>query len=224
MSSDENDARTKARIVNHMNKDHGASLSRYLEYYSRLPQEATQGATIEDVTFSYMILRTAASTRHLVPLDPPLRDWSEARPRLIKMDQDALEGLGRSDIVLDRYIAPRGFHAVVFVACVLTYAAFVRRAHFEPGSWLHDALLYDYPGFARFCRTIQPFLFPAMAAQHLSEAIWFARTRLHKYNVERFTRLWWVWMISIFIEGVGAMIRVDDMAEDRRSAKEKQKH
>jgi hypothetical protein len=176
-AADAADAATKARIIQHMNADHTASLARYLEFYCRLPRaRAEHSPRLEDITFEYLILAcggghsnnsnnnsnnsndknkttaapapASAPARHVIPLDPPLTHWSQARARLVRMDAAALAGLARSATTVRRYRAPRSaLHITVFAACVLTFAAFWRRANFRPGALLYDRLLV--PGSRR---------------------------------------------------------------------------
>ena len=150
--------------------------------------------------------------------------WSEARTRLADLDAQAVNGLGRSNVTVKKYERPFGFMAVVFAACCLTYTAFSRRSNFQPGSLLYDLILNRVDGFAKFCFMIQPFMFYPMIIGHLVEATWMARTRLRKYSVPTFSRLWWKWFLSTSIEGVGAMIRIDRIAQEEEERKASAAH
>jgi hypothetical protein len=310
---DSDSAVTKARIIRHMNADHAASLARYLEFYCRLPRaRAERNARLEDITFEYLIVTCGGSSssgsnnnndkhknsaaptppptpapapaRHVIPLDPPLARWSDARARLVHMDAAALAGLARSATAVRRYRAPRSaLHVAVFAACVLTFAAFWRRANFRPGALLHDYLLVPgsrrpqqqqqqppqaHPSsqqllpqrqqqqgqqqrwqqtatkttqdptaaaaaeagaqgfgarFAHFCYTIQPALITAMLAIHVAEAAWMHATRLRRYNVPLLSRVWWAWMLSTFVEGVGAFQRLDALVREEEEEAERKK-
>ena len=214
----ETKAKARARIVKHMNTDHGDSLSRYLEFYNRLPKKMTAEARIEELRSEYMIIESRSS-RNLIPIDPPLaEDWSDARTRFTQMDRAALTGLGRSDLVITRYVPPTGFHLVVFLACVATYVAFCRRANFSPDSFFVYRLLglHHLPWLARFCYSIQPLLFPFMIVLHIAEATWLHVVRLSPFGVETGSRLWFTWILSIAVEGVGAKIRFDRLVEQQR--------
>lgn len=202
----------------HMNKDHRASLERFLEFYNGLPRSSAQGAELEEVTLSHLIIRSP-KTRSIIPLEPALRDWSELRPRLVAMDGAALAGLGRSDVVVDAYVAPRGFHAVVMLACALTFLFFYRRGNFAPGAWQFDAVLHRVPRFATFCATIQPVLFPGMLATHVAEAVWLHFARLKRYNVPILGRLWCTWFASVFLEGIGGIRRFDALVQKKKTEK-----
>ncbi|KAI9832441.1 MAG: hypothetical protein M1826_001765 [Phylliscum demangeonii] len=211
---DDHDTKTRQRIVKHMNEAHEDSLSRFLEFYCRVPSSMIKHAQLETVALDHLVL-TSGHGRHFIPLDPPMSSWADSRRRMIDMDRAALTGLGRSSITVDRYLPPRGFHAVVMLACVLTYLSFCRQRNFLPGSFLYDRLLYRVEPFAHFCRSIQPLLFPLMVAIHVTEASLFAWWRVSKHIVPPFTGLWWTWVISNFLEGYGAWQRFDGLVRQR---------
>jgi len=202
------DAAAKQRVIPHMNADHQDSIVRYLEHLLNVSSFAARNARIEDMTLNSVTVRSN-SKRYVIPLEPPMDSWRDARERLVRMDKDAIQALGRSDITVKEYRRPRGFHAVVFVACALTFAAFCRMSNFLPGSYLYEVVLKHFPGFASFCAKIQPILFYTMFAVHAGEAITMAKTRLRKHSVPVASRLWWTWVLSTLIEGVGAFQRFD---------------
>lgn len=150
--------------------------------------------------------------------------WSEARARFADLDAQALEGLGRSDITVKKYRKPTGFMAVVFAAVLLTYIAFSRRSNFQPGSSLYNMLLGHVKGFARFCYRVQPLVLYPTLVIHLAESIHMHQSRLRKYNVPMFSRLWWTWIGSTMIEGVGAFIRIDQVVKEEEMKKGGAKH
>lgn len=59
---------------------------------------------------------------------------------------------------------------------------------------------------------------------HMTEAVWMARRRLRKHSVPTFSRLWWKWFLSTFVEGVGAFIRFDRMVEAEKVKRANAKH
>ena len=140
------------------------------------------------------------------------------------MDAEAVAGLGASDITVKKYKPPRGFMTVVFVACALTYTAFCRRANFEPGSVLYETLLAHVPRFAKFCHIIQPLLFWFMIVLHAGETVWMATRRLERHTVRMFSRVWWLWVLSCFVEGVGSSVRFDECVREEKARKEGMKH
>ncbi|KAI9681259.1 MAG: hypothetical protein M1817_002541 [Caeruleum heppii] len=220
---DEKAAAARKRIIDHMNQDHQDSLVRYLQFYCRQPTPIAQHARIEDITLEHMIL-TAKNARLIVPFQPPMETFAEVRERAAKMDHEALEGLGRSDITVQEYRRPKGFHLVVFITCLTVYIVFSTQGNLVPGFLLHDKALVFVPAFARFLQTIQPTLIFLMVVIHATEGFLFERTRLYKYNVPRLSRLWWMWMVSVCIEGYGSFQRIDRLVQSQREAKMKRKH
>ena len=180
---------------------------RYLEHHCKQSSYASRNARLVDIDRSSMTISSSRDQSHKIPIQPPISSTREARERLIEMDRDAMKALGRSDISVREYRAPRGFHAVVFWACVFTFALLFRRQNLLPGSWVHDAVLRYVPSFAHFLVVVRPWVFGGMVASHLTEATFMAWTRLRKHSVPFGSGLWWTWMLSTFIEGFGAFQR-----------------
>lgn len=132
-----------------------------------------------------------------------MESYRDARERVVQMDKDCLSGLGRSDVTVQEWLPPKGFHAVIFAAVVITVVAFSRRDWFAPGSQV-DAIS---PAFASFCFAIQPVLVPAMLIIHASEVVYMIRSRLAKHNVNVRTLVWWKWTSTTFVDGIGSFQR-----------------
>lgn len=216
------EAAAKQRIVSHMNADHQDSIVRYVEHYCKVSSLAARNARLVDITLGSMSIE-AAGKKFSVPLEPPMQSWREARERLVQMDKETLAGLGRSDITVKQYTRPRGAHAVVFTVCALTYVLVSRRANALPGSFIYDHVLSYSPGFASFVAQVQPIVLALMVGIHVVEASVMAR-RLQRHNVAPLSGLWWQWIASCFIEGFGALQRVDALVQQGRREKEKQQH
>ena len=218
------DTAAKKRIITHMNADHQDSLIRYLEHYCNLSSFAARNARLTDITLDGMTIASSGTKLHDVPIKPPMTAWSEARPRVVDMDAEAAEGLGRSNVTVKRYKEPRGFMTVVMVACLLTYVAFSRRSNFTAGSMLYDMLLWYVPRFSNFCWKVQPLVIYPMVVVHAGRAIYMERSRLRKHTVKMFCGIWWLWMVSTFVEGQGAFMRFDEAVRDEEERKAKAKH
>lgn len=218
------DAAAKQRIITHMNNDHQDSLIRYLQYYAQLSSFSARNAHLADISFDSLTILSSSSTPHTIPIKPTMTSWSEARPRVVAMDAEAVAGRGLSDITVKKYKPPRGFMTATFVACALSYLAFCRRSNFEPGSVLYDALLKHVPSFAKFCRIIQPFLLGFMVVLHGGETVWMAKSRLEKHSVRMFSKVWWMWMLSCFVEGYGSGFRFDECVREEMARREGMKH
>ncbi len=218
------DEAAKQRIITHMNKDHQDSLIRYLQYYAQLSSFSARNAHLADISFNTLTVLSSNGTPHAIPIKPPMTSWPEARPRVVAMDAESIAGLGGSDITVKKYKPPRGFMTVVFVACALTQISFCRRTNFEPGSVFYDVLLKSVPGFANFCRIFQPVIFWLMTVLHMGEVVWMAKSRLEKHTVRMFSRVWWMWALSCYVEGIGSFIRFDECVREEKARKEGMKH
>ncbi|KAF2236615.1 hypothetical protein EV356DRAFT_574895 [Viridothelium virens] len=217
------DNAARKRILDHMNADHQDSLSRYLEHYCRLSSWAARNAKATEITLSQLDIDASGKT-HQVPLNPPLGSFRDARERMVKMDQDSLKGLSRSDIKVTEYQQPKGFDLVVFSAVVLTLLAYCKRSNFLPGSWLYDNLLSNIPGFARFSFVIQPLVFYGIIVIHSIETAFMVSSRLNKHSVPIYGGLWWKWTLTTFIDGICSFRRFAAIVERKKREKEKQRH
>lgn len=196
-----------------MNKDHQDSVIRYAEYYGEASRFESRNATIKDISLEKLIL--AAGGKSLaIPLDPPMGSFIDARVRLVEMDKQAVAGLNRSRITLKEYRAPTGFPAVVFAVCLGTYILLSRKANMLPGSLLYDNILKYVPSFAHFSYTLRDYVIWPMLAIHITEAYIMTNT-LKKHSVPLFSRLWWLWTTSCFIEGFNAFQRIGQYEKEK---------
>ena len=218
------DEAAKQRIITHMNKDHQDSLIRYLQYYAQLSSFSARNAHLADISFNTLTVLSSNGTPHAIPIKPAMTSWPEARPRVVAMDAESIAGLGGSNIAVKKYKPPRGFMTVVFVASLLTHISFCRRTNFEPGSVFYNVLLKSIPSFANFCRIIQPVMFWSLIVVHAGEAVWMAKSRLEKHTVRMFSRVWWMWMLSCYVEGFGSFVRFDECVQEEKARKEGMKH
>ena len=218
------DAAVKQRIITHMNTDHQDSLVRYLEHFCHLSSFSARNAKLEDISFESLTIASSKNTQHVISIEPPMVAWAEARERVVAMDAEAVKGLKRSNIIMKRYKEPSGFMAVVFIAAAISFALFSKRSNFEPGSFLYNHVLRYAPGFAKWCYKIQPLLIILMVTIHGGEAVYMVTGRLKKHSVPRFGMLWWKWMLSTYIEGVGAFVRFDRIIKEEEEKKLKAKH
>lgn len=206
-------------IIKHMNADHADSLQLYLQAHCGITAREARGASLEDLSLSHLILR-AQGTRYVVPINPPMKDYSEARGRLVALHKESLQKLGRSDVTLTKYRAPRGLQAVIFALCLYTYASCFRRENLLPGSFVYENLGFKYvPDFAHFVYKIQPLLFPTVVGIHLLESALLAVKRLKPLGVPFMSGLWFAWVASTFVEGFGAFQRIGQIVKEERAKK-----
>jgi hypothetical protein len=216
------------QICAHMNADHRETLGFFLQVYCRVSAKEAKSAELEEIRLSGMTITTTTSTsppataqktHYFVPFEPELSSISEVRQQVVKMHHHCLKTLERCDITITEYRPPTGFPAVIFTTCMLTFAAFSRRANFQEGSSLYSLVLRHVPSFAVFCYTIQPLLITLMVAIHLSEALYMWFYRLKPHNVAFGSRLWFCWFVNDFIEGYTAMQRFDALVAEERAKK-----
>lgn len=216
MAEEQTEAAARERILFHMNTDHQVSLIAYLRVYCKVTVKPSYTAKMEDINLLSMVISYGGS-RYSVPFDPPMKSIRDARSRLVDMHSRCLEQLGESDIIIREYTRPRGFHAVVFTLCLSSYICLSQRSNFLPGSILYSAIFQYFPKFAYLCYVVQPALLATMILIHVVEAGLMAVRVLKPHRVPVFSRLWWKWMVSTFIEGFGAFQRTERIVQKERA-------
>lgn len=215
-----NAADTKNFIIKHMNADHQKSLAMYLRVYCHVPASEAKSARLEDISLSDLLL-SARGTRYTVPLDPPMASFSETRGRVVAMHKECLQKLGMSDITINEYRAPRGVGAVGFAVCLAAIVGFCQRDNFVPGSLVYETIGLDsFPGMARFCYKVQPYVFSFLVGAHAIEATLLALLRLKPHGVPFLSAGWTSWVLSTLVEGFGAWVRFDRLVKQKRGGKE----
>jgi len=208
-----------------MNADHQRSLSYYLQHFNELSASAASKPLLRDITFSSLTIQSADGKPHTIPINPPMKSWSEARTRTVEMDREARAALGISSILITSYEPPRSpLHVTVLALCLLTFVIFVTRAWIVDGTWVYDALLPWFPGGPTWFLGIAKAIALPVLGLHLGEAYWLDRSRLRKHGVEKGTALWYKWIASCFIEGMGCFQRIDATVKRKTLEAEKARH
>jgi len=218
------DAAAKQRIITHMNTDHQDSLIRYLEHFCHVSSFSARNAKLADITFDSLTILASNGKPHTIPIKPPMTSWSEARPRVVAMDAEAVAGLNRSNITVKKFRGPKGVMGVVFVAAAVTFVVFSKRSNFEPGALVYDTVMRHVPNFNKFCHKIQPLVLYPMIALHSWEAYNMDQTRLEKHSIPRFSKLWWKWIFMTFIGGIGLFKSFDSIVEEEEAKNANAKH
>lgn len=203
------------RVIGHMNKDHHDSVVRYLEAFHSVSSPIAQFATISSMQPTHLTI-TALGSTYRVPFDPPLKaDYSDARQRLVALDQDCIAKLGRDPVTIKKYTLPAGVgQTSVAVVCLFTFVLLARRETLAPGADSPLRPLADkFPGVFENLWKAQPWVFYPLAAIHTFESFWMGRTRLAKHSIPTFSPLWFTWSLSTLIEGFGSFERFDDMVK-----------
>ncbi|KAL2157751.1 hypothetical protein VTH06DRAFT_5019 [Thermothelomyces fergusii] len=233
-----------------MNADHRADMRHILMHYGAdppvPPSYFTDGGAdplMLDIDLDRFTVRLPATDGvHAVAFDPPLRSWADRRERLVAMTRAAREaatppssssssspGDGAAVVVVDEYMAPRvPWDLAVFVAVLVYYAslALVRAGLAGPGGGgaaAERALdAARFPGGAAGFRWLVDALALPVLGIHLAETWWLERSRLRRFGVRRGSRVWWLWVGSVFIEGAMAFRRFDIVVERLRREREEE--
>lgn len=203
-----------------MNTDHQDSLVRYLEYYCKLPFSMAKSAQLEDITLDSMIIANGMG-RFIVPIEPPMSTFSEARLRLVNMDEQATNGLGRSKIVVDTFVWPEGLHLVAVTLIIITWMLTITPGHFGPDSIYGAHVLRGNVMLMNFHIAVQPFVLALLVGVHAVELVWFVPARLLKYNVPLLSITALLWASDVMIEGYGSIRRFNKIVESKSIQKAK---
>lgn len=181
-------------------------------------------AQITDINLNEMKI-SYHGKQAVIAFDPPMKSFSEARERLVQMDQDALKALGRSDIPITKFIPcyTNIYHLLNFSICITTLVVFSSASNFKPGSLLFNNLFFRFPGFANFCLNIQPYLFGIMLCIHTVESTLMVN-KLTNHGLTPADTLWWQWAGTCFVEGFTSFRRLNGLIKERKEEKEAKKH
>ena len=158
---------------------------------------------------------------HNIAFDPPLKSYAETRERVVQMDKECLQALGRSDITIKEFAPPTGLYAVEFVVIIAFFLSYSQRWWFARGEVVERFL---GPSFASFSWNIQPLLFNFCVVLHAAEMFYFMQYRLRKHSVDMASSVWWLWSATTFFEGLFAFYRFSNLVKKKLEAKDKQKH
>jgi len=177
-----------------------------------------------DIDLNQMKFSCGGQT-NTITFDPPMKSLREARERLVQMDKDTLQILGRSDIAVNRYIPPyvKLGHLFNFTQCLLVYLLLPRGANFRPGSLLYDNVLSIVPAFARFVLQVRWIVLPLMLAIHSTETFYMAN-KVKRHGLSSADAVWWGWIGSSFIEGLTSFWRLDELIAEKQREKDAKKH
>ncbi|KNG50265.1 integral membrane protein [Stemphylium lycopersici] len=218
------DAATKQRIIKHMNADHHDSIRRYLEAYASKSMFQSRSAQMVDINLHQMVF-SCGGEQAVVAFDPPMKALREARERVVQMDKEALQVLGRSDIPITKFIPPYAHlgHLWNFTQCVLAFVLLPRPQNWEPGSFLYDHALYLIPWFANSVAHFGWIVFAMMLPLHAAEGVIMAK-KLARHGCTFLDAVWWKWVGTCFVEGITSFWRLDALIEEKRQEKEAKKH
>ncbi|KAK3297887.1 uncharacterized protein B0H64DRAFT_393334 [Chaetomium fimeti] len=173
---------------------------------------------------------------HRVVFEPPLAGWAERRGRLVEMTRVAREALGvvaedgdaggdhgagaggeKAVVVVNEYMAPRvPLDLAIFVGILAYYLSFglVWMGYVTPGSLTAQVVeAVRFPGGVEGFVWLVETIFVPVVVLHVFETWLLERTKLQKFGVKRGSAVWWMWVVSVFIEGAMAFKRFDIVVE-----------
>jgi Protein of unknown function (DUF2470) len=235
-----------------MNADHVSSLSLYLQHYAQLSPSASSSPKLVDISYTHLTILDNTGTEHEIPIEPPLRTWSDVRMRLKTMDEDSRQALGLSSsssssgpssspipstskpkdeprIIIDKWTAPHTPFQLLVVALMtyfFTSQALLRLGFLSRGTFIYEHILVHYPGGADRVLAWNWSLVPALVmGVHVVEVLvldlYILRAAEGKYGISRGQKLWWKWVLSTSVEGMGSIFRIRGLVEERRRELEK---
>lgn len=171
---------------------------------------------MKEISLENMAIQSRDGKLHLVPFEPPMASYAEARKRVVAMDVAAREALGLGDVEVDRFTPARGVALCVFVSVVFYFFCFFSLPWAVPGSAVYSFWDTSFPGGFEVYKWVVRMIFIPVLGIHIVEVITLDMTRLRKYGVQRGSGLWWSWMGSCFFEGAPAFWRFDKLVEEKR--------
>lgn len=210
-----NDVARKDRIISHMNREHTRELSHLLRHYNRLSSSQAAKPSLRDISLETMHIR-AGGLNHDVTFTPALKSWDDVRTRLVEMDATSRGALGISDVYVTEYRPPHGLGLAFFIGVVSYFCSAIALPWIVPGSLPWTILSKVFPGGPTWYIWLVRVIFVPVLTIHVVEAYFFDKLRMKKHGVERWSGLWWAWEISVFLEGVSAMWRVDEIVAEKR--------
>jgi hypothetical protein len=185
-----------------------------------------------DITLTSITLRLPRSdTVHSVAFNPPLAEWGERRARLVEMTKSARAALGIADgdegVVVNEYMPPRvPYDLAIFLAVPIYYFCF----WLVWMGWVGEGTVVGgvvegvrFPGgVGGFTWLVRTIFWPVLGI-HVAETWWLERSRLRRFGVRRGSGVWWLWVVSVFIEGAMAIKRFDIVVERLRREGKKER-
>lgn len=194
----------KAKTITHMNQDHAADLAAILRHHSGLTEAQAAGAEMVDidlVTLRVSVVDLKGTpTIYDIPIKPPMGSWGDRRVRLVEMTLEARKALGVKEFYL-----PEGW-GILSCLGVMWYflsAAVVFSGNMKPGSfaWRFVKAIH-FPGGPKLYVDLVTYLLIPMLIVHGGEAMYMATSRLAPKRVPVGSKVWLLWVVCAFFEGV----------------------
>lgn len=216
---------SKESIVKHMNTEKTDSIRHCLQAFNGVPFYKLRNARMTNISLNNMEL-SYSGRKFTLPLNPPLESMNEARQRIVELDNNALQILGRSDVPITKFVPVNLRHPVsafLFGLSIFCWVSFSSGANFQPGSLLYDNVFRHTPGFAQGCFNIQHGFIRLVIFSHGIEALIMA-WKLNKHGLNPLDGLWWAWVVSVYFEGWLTFVRLHYYLKEKRQEMKQEKH
>lgn len=198
-------------IIAHMNRDHRLALEDYLYVYGKVPITShirfvrMQNIELECMTLQFTHKELETDVEKIILLEPPLKDWNEARPRLVEMAHSAAAKRGLSTIQVNdmRYPSTVAEYALI-CAIFLPFLCYKFRGLLQ---WL--PLPSVVLKFLDNDQVLGGIIIFAIVA-HFIEVVAILRPKLHFYRVP--TDFLIEWYVFGMLEGYPCIKRLDRLA------------
>ncbi|SCU94206.1 LADA_0G07206g1_1 [Lachancea dasiensis] len=198
-------------IVAHMNKSHKLALEDYLFAYGhvRMTDEIAnvrlEKIELTHMTISFNHFDVEFEIEKVILFEPPLKEWSEVRPRLIEMAKFAASKRGFSHIQINEMSYPTGVAAYAFLVLVF----------FPMICYWYRPVLNYVPLVGSYFNN-GPLLIGielGALAIHIAECFYFLKPRLDFYRVP--TDFLIEWYFFGLIEGYPTVRRFEKVVKER---------
>ncbi|AOA61345.1 hypothetical protein PP7435_CHR1-2423 [Komagataella phaffii CBS 7435] len=196
-------AEVQARIVAHMNKDHKIALEDYLSVYGNIAIDdkianiTMKDIELDNITLSFNHFDIEFPIIKPIPIDPPMKDLSEARIRLTEMAKYCASKRGFSHF----QVAEIGYPASLGDFTILGVLLILLTGFFIPTTLFHGILpaLHCPTALVSFLAASTKSILICTILIHLLEIQLVLNPLLKKYRVSFDYKLEW-WFLT-FIDG-----------------------
>ncbi|ODV96859.1 hypothetical protein PACTADRAFT_1445 [Pachysolen tannophilus NRRL Y-2460] len=203
-------ADAQSRILSHMNKSHRIAIEDYLCVYGdvkiddKIANVRMKSIDLDNFTICFNHFDVELEIIKPIPFDPPLKDMSESRERLIEMAKFAAKKRGFSHFQINEIVYPNSILSflIAFLTC-----------YFILG--VCDPSIFYY-GYLQILKPYRFYLFLTLII-HAFEAKFLLWPKLSYYRVPLDYKIEWV--IFALLEGFLAIKRFNKLASQLENPK-----
>ncbi|QLQ78381.1 hypothetical protein HG537_0A06280 [Torulaspora globosa] len=202
------------RIVTHMNKDHKLALEDYLYVYGGVPitekikHVRLQSIELESMTLQFSHEDIDCDVEKTIVFKPALKDWSEAKSRLVTMAHEAADKRNLSRIQINDMSYPDTF--VEYLVIIGVFMPFICYKWRQVLLWLPlPSIVVEFLDNDNVLRVIMVL----EILTHFLETWTLLRPRLNYYRVP--TDFLVEWYLFGLLEGFAPVKRLERMAREK---------